>query len=150
VAYPLDGMSTPLHRALALLGASVLAASLVGCANKVSTSGFSGEEREVAQTISNLQANATAANEQKICSNDLAGGVVARLNAAPGGCRQAVKSQVTEVDSLNMTVQSVQLSGTGAQRTASARVKSVYEGKLRPSTVSLVKEGGKWKISGVS
>jgi hypothetical protein len=29
-------------------------------------------------------------------------------------------------------------------------VKSVYEGKTRPSTVSLVKEGGKWKISGVS
>jgi hypothetical protein len=61
-----------------------------------------------------------------------------------------VKRQVAEVDSLNMTVKSVQLSGTGAQRTASARVKSVYEGKMRPSTVSLVKEGGKWKISGVS
>jgi hypothetical protein len=143
-------MTAPLQRSLALLGAAVLAASLVGCANKVSTSGFSGEQREVAQTISNLQADATAADEQKICRNDFAGTVVARLNAAPGGCRQAVKSQVTEVDSLNMTVQSVQLSGAGAQRTASALVKSVYEGKMRPSTVSLVKEGGKWKISGVS
>jgi hypothetical protein len=143
-------MTAPLQRSLALLGAPVLAASLVGCANKVSTSGFSGEQREVAQTISNLQADATAADEQKICGNDFAGAVVARLNAAPGGCRQAVKSQVTEVDSLNMTVQSVQLSGAGALRTASAVVKSVYEGKMRPSTVSLVKEGGKWKISGVS
>jgi hypothetical protein len=143
-------MTAPLKRALALLGAPLLAAGLLGCANKVSTSAFSGEQREVAQTISNLQADATAADEQKICRNDLAGAVVARLNAAPGGCRQAVKSQVTEVDSLNMTVQSVQLSGAGAQRTASARVKSVYEGKMRPSTVSLVKEGGKWKISGVS
>jgi hypothetical protein len=133
-----------------VLGAPLLVASLLGCASKVSTSGFSGEEHEVAQTISNLQADATAADEQKICSNDLAGAVVARLNVAPGGCRQAVKSQVSEVDSLNMTVQSVQLSGTGSQRTANAHVKSVYEGKMRPSTVSLVKEGGKWKISGVS
>jgi hypothetical protein len=143
-------MTAPPQRALALLGAPVLAASLLGCANKVSTSGFSGEERAVAQTISNLQADVTAADQQKICRNDLAAPVVARLNAAPGGCRQAVKRQVAEVDSLNMTVQSVQLGGTGAQPTASARVKSVYEGKTRPSTVSLVKEGGKWKISGVS
>jgi len=146
-------MTAPLQRTVALLGASLLAASLLGCANKVSTSGFSGEEREVAQAISNLQADATAGDEQKICRNDFAGAVVERLNAVPGGCRQAVKSQVSEVDSLNMTVQSVQLNplkGTGAQRTASARVKSVYEGKTRPRTVSLVKEGGKWKISGVS
>jgi hypothetical protein len=143
-------MTIPLHRALTVLGVPLAAASLLGCANKVSTSGFSGEQREVAQTISNLQADATAANEQKICSNDLAGTVVARLKLAPGGCRQAVKSQVSEVDSLNMTVQSVQLGGSGAPRTASARVKSVFEGKMRPSTVTLVKEGGKWKISGVS
>ena len=143
-------MTAPLRRALAVLGVPLLAASLLGCANKVSTSGFNGEEHAVAQTISNLQADATAADEQKICRNDLAGAVVARLNAAPGGCRQAVKNQVSEVDSLNMTVQSVQLNGTGAQRTASARVKSVYEGKMRPRTVSLVKEGGRWKISGVS
>jgi hypothetical protein len=143
-------MITLPRRALAMLGLPLAAASLLGCANKVSTSGFSGEQREVAQTISNLQADATAADEEKICRNDLALSVVARLNAAAGGCRQAVKSQVAEVDSLNMTVQSVQLSGTGAQRTASARVKSVYEGKMRPSTVSLVKEGGKWKISGVT
>ena len=143
-------MTAPLRRALAVLGVPLLAASLLGCANKVSTSGFNGEEHAVAQTISNLQADATATNEQKICRNDLAGAVVARLNAAPGGCRQAVKNQVSEVDSLNMTVQSVQLNGTGAQRTASALVKSVYEGKMRPRTVSLVKEGGKWKISGVS
>ena len=102
------------------------------------------------EPVSHLQADATAADEQKICRNDLAAAVVARLSGAPGGCKQAVKSQVTEVDSLKVTVQSVQVSGSGAQRTASARVKSVYEGKMRPRTVSLVKEGGKWKISGVS
>src|SRR5262245_20810372 len=143
-------MTAPLQRAVALFGVPVLAASLLGCANKVSTSGFSGEERAVAQTISNLQADVTAADQQKICRNDLAATVVGRLNAAPGGCRQAVKRQVAEVDSLHMTVQSVQLGRTSAQPTASARVKSVYQGKMRPSTVSLVKEGGKWKISGVS
>ena len=57
-------MTAPLRRALAVLGVPLLAASLLGCANKVSTSGFNGEEHAVAQTISNLQADATAADEQ--------------------------------------------------------------------------------------
>jgi hypothetical protein len=41
----------------------------------------------------------------------------------------------------------VQLGGTSAARTATARVKSVYSGKKRTSTVSLVKESGKWKVA---
>jgi outer membrane murein-binding lipoprotein Lpp len=142
-------MTPPVKHILALLGAPLLTASLVGCASKVSTSSFKGEEREVAQTISNLQSDVTAGDEQKICAKDLASAVVTRLDAAPGGCKQAVKRQVAEIDSLNVTVQSVQVSAAGAQPRASARVKSVYEGKTRLATVSLVKEGGKWKISGL-
>jgi len=47
------------------------------------------------------------------------------------------------LDSFEVTLNTVKFNGT----TAKATVKSVYSGKKRPSTVSLVKESGKWKIA---
>jgi hypothetical protein len=132
----------------ALLGATLLAFAVAACGSTVATSNFTGEQHEVAQAISNLQSDTRAAEQQKVCENDLAGPVVARLSAAPGGCKQAIKGQLAEIDNFDVTVESVQI--TAAKRTASARVKSVYNGKKRARTVSLVFEGGKWKILGVS
>jgi hypothetical protein len=136
-----------LKRATALLCASLLAVGLSACAKTVSTSGLSGESKQVAETIKNLQTDATAGEQKKICESDLASTVVARLSAAKGGCQQAIKNQLAEVDSFEVTIDSVQLGGTSAARTATAHVKSVYYGKKRASTLSLVKQGGKWKIS---
>jgi hypothetical protein len=142
------GMSVPVKRTLALLCASLLGVGLSACGNTVSVStAFKGEEHEVAQAISNLQADATTANEQRICANDLANAVVTRLSSAKGGCRQAIKNQLGEVDSFELSVQSIQVSAAGTRHTAIAHVKSVYSGKTRSSTLLLVKEGGKWKIS---
>jgi hypothetical protein len=135
---------------LALLCAPLLAGGLAACGSTVSTSSFKGEQHEVAQAISDLQSDVRAADEQKICKSDLASAVVTRLSSARGGCPQAIKNQLPEIDNLDVSVQSVQVSGTGAHRTASARVKSNYTGNSRLRTVSLVLEGGKWKISGVA
>jgi hypothetical protein len=136
-------------RTLALLCAPVLATSLLACAKSVSTTGFKGEDQAVAKTISNLQADVTAGDEQKICANDLAGAVVVRLNAARGGCKQVIKNQLAELESYDVSIQSIQVTADGARRRASARVKSVYSGRTRPGSLSLVKEGAKWKISGL-
>jgi hypothetical protein len=133
-----------MRRLLALLCLPLCAVTVAACGSTVSTAGFKGEQHEVAQTISNLQADATAGEEKKICADDLAAALVARLGGAKG-CEQATKNQLAEVDSLEVTVQSVKVAGGGT--TASAEVKSIYEGKSHPGTVSLVKEGGKWKIS---
>jgi hypothetical protein len=135
----------PAARTLCAVG---LATGIAACGTTVSTSSFKGEQREVAQAISNLQADVRAADQTKVCTNDLAAAVVARLNAAPGGCKQALKGQLTEIDNNDATVQSVQL--TSAKRTATAKVKSVYDGKKRVTTVSLVYEGGKWKVLSVA
>ena len=70
--------------------------------------------------------------------------MTARLNSAHGGCTQALKNQLTEVDTPELTVQEVQLNSATS---ASAQVKSIYAGKSRVRTLTLVKEGGKWKIS---
>jgi hypothetical protein len=134
-------------RALAVV-ASMLA--LGGCASAVSVSSFKGEEKEVAQTIADLQRDTSARDEHKVCTRDLASALLARLNEAPGGCAGAIKNQQEEIDpGLEVTVKSVTLAGPASARTASARVKSTFSGKTRASTLTLVKERKRWKISGL-
>jgi hypothetical protein len=138
-----------IKRASLLLYGPLLAVGLAACANTVSTASFKGEEHEVAQAISSLQADATAGDEQKLCANDLASAVVARLSTVSGGCKQAIKNQLTEVESLEVSIHSVDVTAKGTRGTASARVGSIYAGKTSLSTLSLVKEAGKWKVSGL-
>ena len=148
-------MATPLKRTGAPLCAAMLALALAGCGTtSVSPSAFKGEKREVAQAIANLQSDLTSSDQKKVCTNDLDAAVVASLSyAAAGnkgpaaGCEQAIKKQLTVIDNLELAAYSVTLTGTGAQQTAQARVSSIYEGKTRLSTLTLVKEGGKWKVS---
>jgi len=133
-------------RAAFLLCAPLLAAGLAACGNTVSTSGFKGEQHAVAETISNLQSDATASDEKKLCVDDLAEAVVKNLGGAKG-CEKAIHDQIAEIDNLEVKVQSIQIA-PGAT-TATAQLKSVYAGKRRPVTVTLVKQGGKWKVSAV-
>jgi hypothetical protein len=133
-----------MRRLTCLLCLPPCALALSACGSTVSTAGFKGEQHEVAQTISNLQADATAGEQRKICGDDLAATVIARLGGSKG-CEEAIKKQLAEIDSLEVSVQSVKLAAGNARATAA--VTSVYEGKKRPSSVSLVKEGGKWKVS---
>jgi hypothetical protein len=141
-------MTHAYKHAPASLGLFLLALALAGCGSTVSTSSFHGEEHEVAQVVANFQADVSAAEQQKVCANDLSSGLVARLGG-PAACRKAVKNQLAEVDNLEMSVRAVQVSPPGAPRTATARVKSINGGKSRLATLTLVREGGSWKISGV-
>jgi hypothetical protein len=124
----------------------VSALALSACGSTVSTAGFKGEQHDVAQTVANLAAHATAAEEKKICGEDLAASVVKKLGGTKG-CEAAVKSQLAEVDSLAVTVGSIQIAPDGTS--ATALVASIREGKSHPSTLALVKEDGKWKVSGL-
>lgn len=134
------------RRTIALLCAPLLATGLAACgAATVSTSDFKGEQQRVAQTVAHLQSHATALEPKKICGEDLAAVRVAQLNKFPGGCKQAIESQLKEIDSFETSVDSVAISGAGA----TARVKSVFAGKKATQTLSLVKERGKWRISSI-
>ncbi len=130
-------------RALALPCIVLLALGLSACAKGVSTSGLKGEAKAAAETIKNLQTDVTAGDEEKICKNDLAKALVTKLSASGGSCEKAIKDQLTQVDSFEVTVEAMQVSGTAA----TAHVKSIYSGKGRKGTLLLAKEGGKWKIS---
>jgi copper chaperone CopZ len=137
-------MRLPLVLALVCLPLSAFA--LTGCGSTTTTAGFTGVKHEVAQTIANLQNDATSAEPKKICANELASPLVTRLGGT-SGCEKAIKNQLAEVDSLETSIKSVDVAAGG--NTASAQVSSIREGKTLTSTVSLVKEAGKWKISGV-
>lgn len=129
---------------LALLCAPLLATGLAACGATVSTSGFKGEQKQVAQVVANLQSHASALEAKKICEEDLAAADVARLNAH-GGCVKALETQLKQIDTFETTVESVHVS----DGTATARVKSVYSGKQAITTMTFVREHGRWKASGL-
>jgi Putative lumazine-binding len=132
------------HRPLVLICAPLSALALAACGTTTSTASFKGAEHEVAQTIANLQSDVTGTEAKKVCANDLAAAVVSKLGGR-GSCEKTVKDQLSEIDNTEMTVEKVTVSGT----TATASVKSNYGGKKRVVTVSLAKEGGKWKIASI-
>lgn len=138
-------MPSSFKRASLQLCAVLLVVGLSACATTVSTSGYKGEAKAVAQTIKDFQSDATAGEAKKVCDNDLAAPVVKSLSSAPGGCQQVIKDQLKEIASFEVDVQSIQI--TSAGHAATARVKSKYSGKNKISSILLVKEAGKWKIA---
>jgi hypothetical protein len=137
-------ISAPTKRALLLLCAPLLALGASACASTSTLSSFKGEDHAVAQVVSNLQSYGTAGEAQKICTDLLSSAVVARLHSSPGGCEQALKNQLSQIDTPEVTVEKVQTHGATS---ATAEVKSTYAGKTTLTNVTLVKEKGAWKIS---
>jgi len=137
-------LSSP-RSALSGLCLLALMAGLTACGETASTSGFKGESHNVAQTVSDFQSDASASNQKKLCENDLAVTLTARLHGA-GGCQAVLKEQLREIDGLSLTIESIAVNGASA----TAHVKSTYSGKNRISTLTLVREGSHWKISGLS
>ncbi|HXC23700.1 MAG TPA: hypothetical protein VNU28_03865 [Solirubrobacteraceae bacterium] len=129
---------------LAGICALAFAVGLSACAETASTNNFKGESHNVAQTVSNFQTDATAEDEKKLCEDDLAATLTAKL-ARAGGCQAVLKTQLHEIDALGLTIESISVNGAHAL----AHVKSTYSGKSRISTFALVKEGTRWKISGL-
>ena len=67
-------------------GLCVLALTLgvSACGETASTSGYKGESHKVAETVSNFQTDATALDQKKVCENDLAAALTARLGGERG------------------------------------------------------------------
>ena len=129
--------------------AAALAAALMlaACGATVSTSKFKGVEHEVAQAVANLQSHANASELDKICEKDITTELLEKLKGK-AECEKAFKRQLAQTDNLELTVESVKVGPKGT--TATAQVKSKYEGKNRISEVQLVKQGGSWRISALA
>jgi hypothetical protein len=134
-----------MRRALALVISLLCALGATACSTTTSTSSFKGVEHEVAQTIADLQSDITSGEHKKICERDIAAPIVASLGGQKA-CETSIKNRVSEIDNTELTVESVKVSGN----TATAQVKSVYGGKKQTRTVTLAKEGSRWRITGIS
>ena len=119
-----------MRRLLALICLPLCPLVLAACGTTTSTANFKGTEHAVAQTVANLQSDITAGEQKKVCANDLAAAVVTRLGGTKG-CESTIKNQIGQIDNTELQVESVKVAG---QR-ATARVKSIYKGKKRLTTV---------------
>ncbi|HTW43543.1 MAG TPA: hypothetical protein VMD79_14655 [Solirubrobacteraceae bacterium] len=128
------------------LPACALVLAACGTTPATSTSAFSGTKRAVAERIASFQSDASSSEEKKICANDLAAALIARLGGVKG-CEAALKAQLGEVDNPELAIESVQLAADG--KSATATVKGVREGKSSPGKLQLVKEAAGWRISGL-
>jgi hypothetical protein len=140
-------MKSSLHRVVA--GAALalaLGAGLGACGETASTSGFKGESHHVAQTISDFQSDVSAREQKKLCERDLAAAVTARLTRSGRSCQAALKNQLLQIDATGLTIEAISVKG----KNATARVKSTYSGKTAIGALTLVNEGGRWKISGTT
>jgi hypothetical protein len=130
-------------RLSAIVLAALSALALAACGTTVSTSGYKGEKEAVAKRVSEFQSDASASEEKKVCENDLAATVKARLQTAGNTCQSALKHQLSQIDTLELKIKSIAVQGNKA----SARVTSTWSGKTRESTLALVKEGSAWRIA---
>jgi hypothetical protein len=116
-------------RIAALLCASALTLSACGSTDKDSASDFKGDQKAVAQTVEDLQSASRKGDEARICTDLLA---------------PALLTALKDVDSYELQVKRVAISGTNATATVTSDVGKRDD---RTDTLTLVKVGNAWKIS---
>jgi hypothetical protein len=134
-------------RVVTVAAALAFAAGTVGCGGaKPDSSGkFKGEKRLVANAIEDLQSAGEKGKAGRICDELLAAKVVAAIRQAGGKtCRATVKDSLDDADTYELTVKAVTVHGTTATATV---VSDNGNKKDRTDTMTLVKEGPRWKIS---
>ena len=137
------------HSAMPVL-LTLLAAALSACATTATTSSsFKGEQHAAAQRIANLQSAATAGEAGKICKQLLS----RRARRASERLGRRLPAGDQEAARRDRQLRSHRAVGEARRQRRHAdrdgRVKSIYAGKNALSTLTLVKEGGAWKISGL-
>jgi hypothetical protein len=129
-------------RRTALL-APLLALTVGGCAaaggTGVNTGDFKGDQKAVAQTLSDLSDAARSKDGGRACSQILSHAIVDALGS---DCAQVMKDQFGDADSFKLDVKSIDVSGNRA----TAQVTSDVNGTSRPATISLVRQGSGWRV----
>ena len=134
-------------RPSAVLALLALALPLAACAPSSgsgnSAGDFRGDQRAVATTVEDLESAASDGDENRICRDLLAPGLVRALGAQ-GGCAAAVDKAIKNADTFAVDVQSVRVAGNRA----TARVKFETGKRDRFGTVGLtrVRPNADWRI----
>jgi hypothetical protein len=133
----------PASRTLALLLAAAGLATGCGASSSNSASDFSGVKKDVAKTVDDLASAAKRSDEAKICRDLLTPSLIATLRAAnKSSCDNAVNDAIKDADTFDMTVKSVNVTGTNATAVVDSKHRSTND------TFTFERVGGSWKISG--
>ena len=131
----------PLLRSLPL----ILAFAIAGCGQPASSaSDFKGAQKDVADTIEELQTAAQSRKPADICSDVLARGAVDKLKASGNDCVDEMEKISGDADDFELDVTDVTITGA----TATARVEARKGGKDDAVTsYTLAREDGKWRLT---
>jgi hypothetical protein len=128
--------------------AALAAIAVAGCTTQTtsddSSDKFVGDQRLVANTIEDFESAASKGDQDQICRELLAKPLIADYAEHGGTCEKAVDGALKDTDSFGLTVESVSIAGAKA----TARVKADRGKKDVIQTMTLVKEGPAWRISG--
>jgi ABC-type oligopeptide transport system substrate-binding subunit len=122
----------------------VLASALAGCTQSggTTTSGFKGEERNVADAIADFSTAAGKKEESKACTESLSKGLVERIAEGGKSCPSELGKAFDDADASALKIDDVTVTGT----TATADVFVDDRDKEIHRTFKLVDEDGDWRI----
>ena len=123
----------------------LLAVVIAGCGQAQSSAGdFEGAEKDVADTIEQLETSAQNRKPEDICSEVLARGLVERLKTSDNDCVDEMELILGDADPPELDVTKVTITGT----TATATVEALRGGRDNArTTYTLVREDGEWRLS---
>lgn len=123
----------------------LVALALAGCgvAPRDSAKEFKGDERVVAAVVERLETAARDDDPAVVCTRLLSTSLLAALRKQGTNCRTGVKEAFRDADSLDLTVDDIEIRGTRAIGKVIHRSRS----EERTETLELERKGGAWKIS---
>lgn len=129
-----------------ILAALALAGCAGGSGGEDSSGKFEGEQKLVANTVEDLETAADDRDGAKVCRDLIAAELQQRISRSAQGtaCSRAVDDAIEDADATDLEVRSVVVRGTSA--TAVVRA-DLGDDRSEDRTMSLVKQGGRWKIS---
>ena len=123
----------------------LLAVAIAGCGQaQTSAEDFKGAEKDVADTIEQLQTSAQNRKPEDICSEVLARGLVEKLKSSGNDCVDEMEKIIGDADDFELDVTKVTITGT----TASAAVKARRGNRDNAvTTFALEREDKKWRLT---
>jgi hypothetical protein len=123
----------------------LLAVVVAGCGQAQSSAGdFEGAEKDVADTIEQLQTSAQNRKPEDICSEVLARGLVEKLKTSGNDCVDEMEKITGDADDFELDVTKVTI--TGATATATVEARRGDRGDA-VTTFALAREDKKWRLT---
>ena len=133
-----------------LAGSALLVAGCGSSTDDPKSASFSQpEQKAVANAVEDFSDAARKRDYSAICDDQLAAGLVKALDRARRGgtCADRLEVSLRDVTATDLAVRAIRVAGTSAVAT----VQSTGTGDAEPQQrIELVKEGSRWKLSGLA